>query len=499
MLGAGERRFVLLDFLLIVLREVRTGSSDICGGGSQCTHGGVWGIRPNPSTSITSPHTGWRQLSEAASSALQRPPARPGHRFRSHRCGFPADTCSAPPSLLPPPSRHPAAAGSWHPATHGRLPCRALETQRCLGRERGALAGAGAQPVPRRPCRNASGSPSCSLLQASPIPHPQEGPWCGMERPAPVRSGQREPPHSPAGGLLEGELCPTQQRCAATAGRGIIVPGVTAGGDKALAAAGHGGTTEGVSAHLGVGRERGRERSVSGRVSGGTHPAGSHSRGPHPCGRGPGPHRTPSRAGGRGVPRDGAASPYRPINPFASFPSADRPRVERLLPAPPHPRPDTSSPRAPVPSQPLRKPLPLPPRLCPRRTVSLANPPANAAPAGHDPLRPSRPLSPPPPLPFVLRGKGAPASPPSPRTPPLPPRPARRRGEGGRRRSGDLFFIIIIIIAIYYYYQHWHILFISFYFIFIILGRPMMRAHAHSAAHRDLVPKNSALHVQRGQ
>lgn len=101
MLGAGERRFVLLDFLLIVLREVRTGSSDMCGGGSHCTHGGVWGIRPNPSTSITSPHTGWRQLSEAASSALQRPPARPGHRFRSHRCGFPADTCSAPPSLLP--------------------------------------------------------------------------------------------------------------------------------------------------------------------------------------------------------------------------------------------------------------------------------------------------------------------------------------------------------------------------------------------------------------
>lgn len=31
MLGAGERRLVLLDFLLMVLREARTGSSDMCG------------------------------------------------------------------------------------------------------------------------------------------------------------------------------------------------------------------------------------------------------------------------------------------------------------------------------------------------------------------------------------------------------------------------------------------------------------------------------------
>lgn len=31
MLGAGERRLVLLDFLLMVLREARTGSSDTCG------------------------------------------------------------------------------------------------------------------------------------------------------------------------------------------------------------------------------------------------------------------------------------------------------------------------------------------------------------------------------------------------------------------------------------------------------------------------------------
>lgn len=159
MLGAGERRFVLLDFLLIVLREVRTGSSDVYGyeeeggGGSQCTHGGIWGIHPNPSTSITSLHTGWRQLSEAASSALQRPPARPGHRFRSHRCGFPADTRSAPPSFLPPPSRHPAAAGSWHPATHGRLPCRARgdaevpgQGARGFGRRRGTASAKAAMP-----------------------------------------------------------------------------------------------------------------------------------------------------------------------------------------------------------------------------------------------------------------------------------------------------------------------------------------------------------------
>lgn len=96
---------------------------------------------------------------------------------------------------LPPPSRHPAAAGSWHPATHGRLPCRALETQRCLGRERGLWleqghsqcqgGHAGMRQAHRR-------VPFCKLAPYL----TQEGPWCGMERPAPVRSGQREPPHS---------------------------------------------------------------------------------------------------------------------------------------------------------------------------------------------------------------------------------------------------------------------------------------------------------------
>lgn len=201
MLGAGERRLVLPDFLLIVLRETRTGSSDMCGykvgGGSECTHGGKWGIHPNPSTSITSLHTGWRQLSETATFALQRPPARPEHRFRSHRCGFPAGTRSVPPFSLPPSSLSPSSCG-WElaPGHPRRAPVPGPRGRR------GACAGsAGLGPGQGHgQCRGGhAGTPrahrhapfaSCPHSPRRKVP----GPWCGMECPAHVRFGQGKAP-----------------------------------------------------------------------------------------------------------------------------------------------------------------------------------------------------------------------------------------------------------------------------------------------------------------
>lgn len=130
MLGVGERRFVLLDFLLIVLREARTGSSDTCGYGMGRLTAHSWGETGNSPQPLDQHHslrTGWRQLSERASSAVQRPPARPGHRFRSHRCGFPAGARSAPPSSLPPsclspPSRSWELGAGTRPPAAGSVP-----------------------------------------------------------------------------------------------------------------------------------------------------------------------------------------------------------------------------------------------------------------------------------------------------------------------------------------------------------------------------------------
>lgn len=172
--------------------------------------------------------------------------------------------------------------------------------------------------------------------------------------------------------------------------------------------------------------------------------------------------------------------PYRPKNPFGSFPARGA-----AAPGPSAPPARHIIPRGPVRSRPSRKPPPFP-RPCrpPRKRTGQCRA------AGNDPLRPSRPLSsPPPPLPFVLRGKAAPASRPPPGHPrrrPAPPA-AERGAATAPPASGDLFFIIIVI-AIYYYHRHRHIILISF--IFIILGGPMMRAHPHSAAHGDLVPKH---------
>lgn len=163
MLGAGERRLVLLDFLLTVLLWARTGSSAMHGYGrevSQRTHGAETGDSPH----ALGPHrfplpcTGWGLVSEGATAALREAlPLTRGHRFRSHRCGFPArhwQHTSLPPSgwrrhQTPPPSR------PWQRGREAR---------------RGATVGSTgrAQPVPgsQRPCRNAASSPSCSLLQA---------------------------------------------------------------------------------------------------------------------------------------------------------------------------------------------------------------------------------------------------------------------------------------------------------------------------------------------
>lgn len=204
MLGAGDRRFVLLDFLLIVLQEARTGSSGMCGyrvgrGGHSAPTGenGEFTPTPRPASLPSTPDGGsFRRLQPLLCGGL--PPVPGTASARTAAVFRPALAAHLPPSLLLPPCRHPAAAGSWHPATPAGSCAGPVGTQRCLGRENGAFAGAGAQPVPRRPrpCRNASGSPSCCLLQAIPTPHPGRCPVPGVGWNAPPLSdlGRGNPP-----------------------------------------------------------------------------------------------------------------------------------------------------------------------------------------------------------------------------------------------------------------------------------------------------------------
>lgn len=75
MLGAGDRRFVLLDFLLIDLPGVPRGSSatrgyGVGGGVTVCPRGRKRGIHPNPLAAIASlrlPHGKFRKVQTAAS------------------------------------------------------------------------------------------------------------------------------------------------------------------------------------------------------------------------------------------------------------------------------------------------------------------------------------------------------------------------------------------------------------------------------------------------
>lgn len=163
--------------------------------------------------------------------------------------------------------------------------------------------------------------------------------------------------------------------------------------------------------------------------------------------------------------------PYMPENPFASFPRAwsGCPRPLRA----PGPTLSPEAPAAPSPSQ-THRPVPRSGERSPP-TFPAALTAAAAAP-------------------FCFAGEGGTRLPPSPRTPPPPPlpRPARRRGEGGSHRSPGLWGPLL-------YHRRYCSLLLSppqayyFYFIFFYFhhfGGPMMRAHPHSAAHGDLVPKH---------
>lgn len=154
MLGAGERRFVLLDFLLIVLREARTGSSHMCAhkGGGGC-HSALMGGNgeftpiPRPASLPTTPDGGsFRRLQPLLCRGLPPVPgiasARTAAVFRPALAAH-----LPPPSLLPVAIQLRLGLAPGHPR---RAPVPGPGTQRSLRRERGALAGAGARPVPQR-------------------------------------------------------------------------------------------------------------------------------------------------------------------------------------------------------------------------------------------------------------------------------------------------------------------------------------------------------------
>lgn len=203
MLGAGERRLVLLDFLLMVLREARTGSSDMCGyreveGREGTVHrrggNGEFTPIPRPASLPSTPDGGSsRQLQPLPSGGLPPVPGIASARTAAVFRPALAAHLPPPPSLLLPvaiPLQR--GAGSWHPAT----PAAPAGTQRCLGRERGVCR---SRAQPRRPCRNASGSPSRSLLQTLPTPHPGRCPVPGAGGNAPPLSdlGRGSPPWCP--------------------------------------------------------------------------------------------------------------------------------------------------------------------------------------------------------------------------------------------------------------------------------------------------------------
>lgn len=175
MLGAGERRLVLLDFLLTVLLWARTGSSAMHGYGrevSQRTHGAETGDSPH----ALGPHrfplpcTGWGLVSEGATAALREAlPLTRGHRFRSHRCGFPArpwQHTSLPPSgwrrhQTPPPAAHGSGEGR-----HAEVP--RLGAPGGHSQSQAASGHAGTQRARRH-------APFCKLSGKVP------GPCCGTE------------------------------------------------------------------------------------------------------------------------------------------------------------------------------------------------------------------------------------------------------------------------------------------------------------------------------
>lgn len=196
------RRFVLLDFLLIVLREAGIGSSDMCGyrgrgeEWSQCTHGGKSQSTPisRPALVPSTPDGGsFRRLQPLLCRGL--PPVPGIASARTAAVFRPALTAHLPlSSLLPVAIQLQLGVGTRPPTAGSRAG--PLGTQRWLGRERGALAEQGHSRCQgghadmRQAHRHA---PFCNLC-----PHlTQEGPWCGMECPTPVRLGQgRAPPRA---------------------------------------------------------------------------------------------------------------------------------------------------------------------------------------------------------------------------------------------------------------------------------------------------------------
>lgn len=216
MLGAGDRRFVLLDFLLIDLPGVPRGSSatrgygvGVGGGGHGVPTGEKTGNSPQSLGRHRFPPPPPRQVSEGANRRfVNSPPARPRggcrHRFRSHRCGFPArhlQRISLPPSrwrrLQPGRGTQPPTT---HPPTHPRQPGQGQgagwwwwggkDTPRCQGRQtRGFCL---AQPAPRLPAAMTKRS---ELALALPSANRPAAPTRGK---CPARGVGTDPPMPPS-------------------------------------------------------------------------------------------------------------------------------------------------------------------------------------------------------------------------------------------------------------------------------------------------------------
>lgn len=212
MLGAGDRRFVLLDFLLIDLPGVPRGSSATrgygVGGGSRCAHGGENGeftpIPWPPSLPSASPTANFgrckpplrEQPSRSSPGRLPAPLPLAPLRFSG-----PALAAHLPPAI----EMEAAAAGKrhaapHHPPTHPRQPGQGQgagwwwwwgkDTPRCQGRQtRGFCL---AQPAPRLPAAMTKRS---ELALALPSANRPAAPTRGK---CPARGVGTDPPMPPS-------------------------------------------------------------------------------------------------------------------------------------------------------------------------------------------------------------------------------------------------------------------------------------------------------------